>query len=81
MMALAIPQDSRMARAIVARSTTALLISLLIPALLPKGDESAMNFEAVRVFLHIIFPATFLVLGVNFAENVASPPIASEVLR
>jgi hypothetical protein len=51
----------------------------LMPALLPAGDESAMNLEAVGGFLrHFCFPQHFCMWGVSFVENVASSSIATE---
>ena len=49
------------------------LRSLLMPALLPAGDESAMNLEAVGVLFrhYFYFPQHLSEVGVNFAENVA----------
>jgi len=45
----------------------------LMPALLPMGDESAMNFEGLRVFFRHIycFPKHPCAWGANFVENVA----------
>jgi hypothetical protein len=45
-----------------------------MPALLPRGDESAMIFERVGIFFRL-FLETLFELGVTFAENVASPPV------
>jgi hypothetical protein len=54
--------------------------SLLTAALLPAGDESAMNFEAVGGFLDIFhFPQHFLRVGSALRrEHVAFPSIATE---
>jgi hypothetical protein len=43
-------------------------------------DESAMNLEGVGLFFghYFYLPLHFCPLGVNFAENVASPSIATE---
>jgi hypothetical protein len=56
-----------------------------MPALLAAGNESAMNFEALGVsfstcllFFCLLFFAPFCELGANFAQNVASSPIATE---
>jgi hypothetical protein len=51
-----------------------------MPALLPAGDESAMNFERAGVFFGIIFyfPHHFSEWGVTFAQNVASLSIVTE---
>ena len=45
-----------------------------------NADESAMNLEGVGLFFRHYFdyPQHFGPLGVNFAENVASPSIATE---
>ena len=55
-------------------------LSLLMPALLPGGDESAMNLEAVGGFFDIFyFPQHFLRVGSALRrEHVASPSIATE---
>jgi hypothetical protein len=49
--------------------------------LLPEGDESAMNFEAVSVSFRRIyrFPRHFCEYGVNFAEKV--PPRRSRLKK
>jgi hypothetical protein len=54
--------------------------SCLTPALLPAGDESAMNFEGLGFFFRHIycFPQHSCKLGGSFAKNVASPSIAPE---
>jgi hypothetical protein len=49
-------------------------LSLLMPALLPRGDESAMISERVGVLFRP-FLETFFELGVTFAENVTAPPV------
>jgi hypothetical protein len=45
-----------------------------------NADESAMNLEGVGLFFrhYFYFPQHFCELGANFAENVASPSIATE---
>ena len=66
------------------RLTTGLPFSLAhgcacMPALLPAGDESAMNLERAGVFLAVfVFPTPVYELGVTFAQNVASLSIATE---
>jgi hypothetical protein len=67
------------------RLTTGLPFSLAhecacLPALLPKGDEFRMNFEAVSVSssVFLLFLETFAELGAHLAENVGSPSIAPE---
>jgi hypothetical protein len=51
-----------------------------MPALLAAGNESAMNFEALGVSFStcLLFSVRFCELGANFAQNVASSPIATE---
>jgi hypothetical protein len=48
--------------------------SLLFPTLIPVGDESAMNLEAVRAFFAVLTVfRNILRVGTPFAEYVASP--------
>jgi hypothetical protein len=51
-----------------------------MPALIPRGDESVMNFESLGVFFDICYVLRSISceLGVNFDEHVASLSIATE---